>query len=147
MFLRKCVITAQTSDLQRKSLVQKSSAGSGGSVRAAAINVCQPSVASDPRCSLCWLSLNFLINYIYFSLRYHLATGSGDNTCKVWELRNRRCLYTVPAHQNLLSAVRFQRNQRFFIEIFSCLLSLGFSLIRFLFASSHRRSLPVDWSV
>lgn len=44
-------------------------------------------------------------------LRHHLATGSGDNTCKVWELRNRKCLYTVPAHQNLLSAVRFQRNK------------------------------------
>lgn len=44
------------------------------------------------------------------SYRYHLATGSGDNTCKVWELRNRKCLYTVPSHQNLLSTVRFQRN-------------------------------------
>lgn len=43
--------------------------------------------------------------------RYHLATGSGDNTCKVWELRNRKCLYTVPSHQNLVSAVRFQRNE------------------------------------
>lgn len=42
--------------------------------------------------------------------RYHLATGSGDNTCKVWELRNRKCLYTVPSHQNLVSTVRFQRN-------------------------------------
>ncbi|XP_077441990.1 U4/U6 small nuclear ribonucleoprotein Prp4 isoform X2 [Vanacampus margaritifer] len=39
---------------------------------------------------------------------YHLATGSGDNTCKVWELRNRKCLYTIPAHHNLLSGVRFQ---------------------------------------
>lgn len=46
---------------------------------------------------------------IVFSLSYHLATGSGDNTCKVWELRNRKCLYTIPAHQNLLSGVRFQR--------------------------------------
>lgn len=44
------------------------------------------------------------------SYRYHLATGSGDNTCKVWELRNRKCLYTVPSHQNLVSTVRFQRN-------------------------------------
>nr|XP_020492618.1 U4/U6 small nuclear ribonucleoprotein Prp4 isoform X1 [Labrus bergylta] len=47
--------------------------------------------------------------------RYHLATGSGDNTCKVWELRNRKCLYTVPAHQNLLSAVRFQPTDGHFL--------------------------------
>ncbi|XP_031696313.1 U4/U6 small nuclear ribonucleoprotein Prp4 [Anarrhichthys ocellatus] len=49
------------------------------------------------------------------SLRYHLATGSGDNTCKVWELRNRKCLYTVPAHQNLLSSVRFQPTDGHFL--------------------------------
>uniref|UniRef100_G3PS34 Pre-mRNA processing factor 4 (PRP4)-like domain-containing protein n=1 Tax=Gasterosteus aculeatus aculeatus TaxID=481459 RepID=G3PS34_GASAC len=48
-------------------------------------------------------------------LRHHLATGSGDNTCKVWELRNRKCLYTVPAHQNLVSAVRFQPTDGHFL--------------------------------
>ncbi|KAK5900214.1 hypothetical protein CgunFtcFv8_025189 [Champsocephalus gunnari] len=46
---------------------------------------------------------------------HHLATGSGDNTCKVWELRNRKCLYTVPAHQNLVSAVRFQPTDGHFL--------------------------------
>uniref|UniRef100_A0A673AV29 U4/U6 small nuclear ribonucleoprotein Prp4-like n=1 Tax=Sphaeramia orbicularis TaxID=375764 RepID=A0A673AV29_9TELE len=51
----------------------------------------------------------------YLTLVYHLATGSGDNTCKVWELRNRKCLYTVPAHQNLLSAVRFQPTDGHFL--------------------------------
>ncbi|XP_042372048.1 U4/U6 small nuclear ribonucleoprotein Prp4-like, partial [Plectropomus leopardus] len=53
--------------------------------------------------------------FVCFALRYHLATGSGDNTCKVWELRNRKCLYTVPAHQNLLSAVRFQPTEGHFL--------------------------------
>lgn len=54
---------------------------------------------------------------IDFLLRYHLATGSGDNSCKVWELRNRKCLYTIPSHQNLISAVRFQRKSPSFMKI------------------------------
>lgn len=69
------------------------------------------------------------------SVRYHLATGSGDNTCKVWELRNRKCLYTVPAHQNLLSAVRFQRKYAF---LFSFLLTFISFLINF-FLPPRRR--------
>lgn len=40
---------------------------------------------------------------------YHIATGSGDNTCKVWDLRQRRCVYTIPAHQNLVTGVKFER--------------------------------------
>ncbi|EHB03294.1 U4/U6 small nuclear ribonucleoprotein Prp4, partial [Heterocephalus glaber] len=39
---------------------------------------------------------------------YHIATGSGDNTCKVWDLRQRRCIYTIPAHQNLVTGVKFE---------------------------------------
>lgn len=38
-----------------------------------------------------------------------MATGSGDNTCKVWDLRQRKCIYTIPAHQNLVTGVRFER--------------------------------------
>lgn len=41
--------------------------------------------------------------------RYHVATGSGDNTCKVWDLRQRKCIYTIPAHQNLVTGVKFER--------------------------------------
>lgn len=85
--------------------------------------------------------------------RYHLATGSGDNTCKVWELRNRKCLYTVPSHQNLLSTVRFQRN-----GVVSCTTTrtLGLRKLTHLFQNSvlfriswcsHRRPLPVDGSL
>lgn len=47
-------------------------------------------------------------------LSYHIATGSGDNTCKVWDLRQRRCVYTIPAHQNLVTGVKFER------KLFSC---------------------------
>lgn len=44
---------------------------------------------------------------------YHIATGSGDNTCKVWDLRQRRCVYTIPAHQNLVTGVKFERKLSF----------------------------------
>lgn len=68
---------------------------------------------------LCFRCFFILILYLmFFILRYHLATGSGDNTCKVWELRNRKCLYTVPSHQNLVSSVRFQREDQKNVFIF-----------------------------
>lgn len=85
---------------------------------------------------------------MFFILRYHLATGSGDNTCKVWELRNRKCLYTVPSHQNLVSSVRFQREDQKNVFIFLFFISskcvdLGLTVR----VCSHWRSLPVDGSV
>ncbi|XP_050312702.1 U4/U6 small nuclear ribonucleoprotein Prp4 [Anthonomus grandis grandis] len=40
---------------------------------------------------------------------YHLATGSEDNTCKIWDLRKRSVLYTIPAHNNLIADVKFQK--------------------------------------
>lgn len=39
--------------------------------------------------------------------RYEMATGSGDNSCKIWDLRMRRCVYTMPAHQSLVSRLKF----------------------------------------
>lgn len=41
---------------------------------------------------------------------WHAATGSEDNTVKIWDLRQRRCIYTVPAHTNLVSTVHFERD-------------------------------------
>jgi U4/U6 small nuclear ribonucleoprotein PRP4 len=41
---------------------------------------------------------------------YHIATASEDNTCKIWDLRKRSVLYTIPAHTNLISDVKFQRD-------------------------------------
>lgn len=46
---------------------------------------------------------------------YHVATGSGDNTCKVWDLRQRKCIYTIPAHQNLVTGVKFEPNHGNFL--------------------------------
>ena len=48
--------------------------------------------------------------------RYHIATGSEDNTAKIWDLRNRQCLYTIPAHTNLVSSVKYQCE---YITVFS----------------------------
>ena len=58
-----------------------------------------------------FLTLLFLsLSYILLSLvSYHLVTGSEDNTAKVWDLRRRQQIYTIPAHTNLISKVKFQR--------------------------------------
>lgn len=39
---------------------------------------------------------------------YQIATGSEDNTAKIWDLRQSKCIYTIPAHNNLISKVKFQ---------------------------------------
>ena len=41
---------------------------------------------------------------------YHIVTGSEDNTCKIWDLRKRSCIYTIPAHTNLVSSVKFEKS-------------------------------------
>lgn len=38
---------------------------------------------------------------------HHVASGSEDNSCIIWELRQQRTLYTLPAHSALVSRVRF----------------------------------------
>lgn len=43
-----------------------------------------------------------------FSHSYQLATGSEDNTAKIWDMRQRKVLYTIPAHQNLITGLKFQ---------------------------------------
>lgn len=34
-----------------------------------------------------------------------LASGSNDNTCRIWDIRKRDCTYTLPAHTSLVSQV------------------------------------------
>ena len=41
---------------------------------------------------------------------YHIVTCSQDNSCKVWDLRKRNIEYTIPAHTNLVSNVKFERS-------------------------------------
>jgi len=42
---------------------------------------------------------------------YHIATASEDDTCKIWDLRKRSQLYTIPAHNNLISDVKYQKDE------------------------------------
>lgn len=46
---------------------------------------------------------------------YHLATGGEDNTCRIWDLRKRKSLYTIPAHSNLISQVKFEPQEGYFL--------------------------------
>lgn len=38
---------------------------------------------------------------------YQVATGSDDNSVKIWDLRKKACVYTVPAHTKLVSDIKF----------------------------------------
>lgn len=38
---------------------------------------------------------------------FTLATGGEDNSVRIWDLRMRRCTYVIPAHQNLVTGVKF----------------------------------------
>ena len=65
----------------------------------------------------------------YFVFRYHLVSGSEDNTAKIWDLRQRSCLYNIPAHTNLISKAKFQGNAYSLIFTFLIFLVLLLSKI------------------
>jgi WD40 repeat protein len=46
---------------------------------------------------------------------YHLATGGEDNTCRIWDIRKKKSLYTIPAHSNLISQVKFEPHEGYFL--------------------------------
>lgn len=46
---------------------------------------------------------------------YHLASGGEDNTCRIWDLRKRKSLYVIPAHSNLISQVKFEPQEGYFL--------------------------------
>ena len=41
---------------------------------------------------------------------YQLATGSGDDTIRIWDMRASKALYTIPAHTSNVADVRFYKN-------------------------------------
>lgn len=41
---------------------------------------------------------------------YQLATGAGDDTIRVWDMRAIKALYTIPAHRSNVADVRFFRS-------------------------------------
>lgn len=46
---------------------------------------------------------------------YHIVTGSQDHTVKIWNIRERRCEYTIPAHTNVVSRAIFEKNNGHYI--------------------------------
>ena len=46
--------------------------------------------------------------------RYQIATGSGDDTIRIWDMRSLKALYTIPAHLSNVADVRFFRAQEAF---------------------------------
>ena len=41
------------------------------------------------------------------SRSYQIATGSGDDTIRIWDMRSLKALYTIPAHLSNVADVRF----------------------------------------
>lgn len=49
------------------------------------------------------------------SCRYQVATGAGDDTIRIWDLRTSSSLYTIPAHLSNVSDIKFfHANDRYF---------------------------------
>ena len=46
-------------------------------------------------------------NVGFFCCSYRIATGSEDQKVMLWDLRKQQCVYTIPAHTNLISHVKF----------------------------------------
>lgn len=50
------------------------------------------------------------MSYISLLVGSHqIATGSGDNTIRIWDMRSLRALYTIGAHTSIVSDVSFYR--------------------------------------
>lgn len=65
-------------------------------------------------CSL----LRFILQVLGVSFSpngYHLATGSEDNFCRIWDLRKRKNIYSIPAHKNLISQVKYEPQEGYFL--------------------------------
>lgn len=43
---------------------------------------------------------------------YHAATTSSDNTVRIWDLRQQQAIYVLPAHNNVIASVRFERKHK-----------------------------------
>ena len=48
------------------------------------------------------------ISLMHLGLWFGLASGSDDHTVRLWDLRKKKCAYTLPAHSSLISHVRFE---------------------------------------
>lgn len=46
---------------------------------------------------------------------YLVATGSEDNFCRIWDLRKKEMLYSIPAHKSLISQVKFEPQEGYYL--------------------------------
>ena len=55
-----------------------------------------------------YVYMSFFYSCFLFSklTRYVLASGGGDNMVKMWDLRKKKSMYTIPAHSNTITAVK-----------------------------------------
>jgi U4/U6 small nuclear ribonucleoprotein PRP4 len=51
---------------------------------------------------------NQLISMQFMPTGYHIATGGDDNTVKIWDLRKKTNITTIPAHNKLISDIKFE---------------------------------------
>lgn len=60
--------------------------------------------------------LSFQVLGVSFSPNgYLVATGSEDNFCRIWDLRTKRMLYSIPAHKSLISHVKFEPQEGYYL--------------------------------
>lgn len=51
--------------------------------------------------------------------RYQIATGSGDDTIRIWDMRSLKSLYTIPAHLSNVSDIKFFHANDLYFKPFS----------------------------
>ena len=64
------------------------------------------SMAFSPTGFGCFL-LPLVTNILIVDNRYQIATGAGDDTIRIWDLRSLSSVYTIPAHVSNVADVRF----------------------------------------
>ncbi|PSN50362.1 U4/U6 small nuclear ribonucleoprotein Prp4 [Blattella germanica] len=78
-----------------------------GSWRLWDLQQCQEVLHQEGHCKPVYC-ISYQVDGSVCATGYHVVTGSEDNTCKIWDLRRRAALYTIPAHVNLVSQVKYQ---------------------------------------
>lgn len=72
------------------------------------MDMSRPSIPSLSRQTGLWLSFpQFSRIRSYRFTRYQVATGAGDDTIRLWDIRSLKALYTIPAHLSNVSDIRF----------------------------------------
>ena len=46
---------------------------------------------------------------------YQMATGGDDNTIRIWDMRKRGCIYTIPAHNQAIPDLKYEENDNKFL--------------------------------